>query len=81
MENNETQEENQPDTKVDLEKENEMLEKNIQLKERLAQLNQLGGKSDAGVEPKEVTHDDKINEEALRMLKGTGFEDVISPTQ
>ncbi len=37
----------------------------------------LGGKTDAGMVPKQESEDEKVSRETKKFLEGTGFEDAI----
>lgn len=60
-----------------MEKANEKTEALIKIQEKMKADEAVGGKTDAG--SKEMSEDEKIEADAKKLLKGTGFEEDLFP--
>ena len=62
-----------------LKEQNEIMAKNLEKAEEIKVQEMLGGKAEAGSTPKEISEEEKKDQDARNLLKGTGYEDLLFP--
>jgi len=62
-----------------LEKGNKLFSALLDRQEKLQVEKTLGGSTEAGIAPKVTTDEEKEDNKARKMLKGTGYEDLLFP--
>lgn len=69
------------DVLAKIEEQNKIMGENLQRAERLTAENMISGKALAGTQTKEKTDEQKADEAARNLIKGSGFEDQLFPSR
>lgn len=64
-----------------IEKANIQLAALLERQEKMNVQKIMSGRSDAGIEPRVPTYDDKVTEYARNLLRGSGYENVLFSTK